>query len=93
MLIAGAPARCACDNATRLSRQVDALLAEYERESPPPDAPVTVTLGLDVRHAALDQQQSTMRLLADLRMVSNHFLFFGFSRSYFPNSIISVILR
>ncbi|CAD0199628.1 unnamed protein product [Chrysodeixis includens] len=64
----GAPAWCACDNATRLSQQVDALLAEYEREAPPPDAPLTVTLGLDVRHAALDSQQSTMRLLADLRM-------------------------
>ena len=49
--------------------QVDTLLAEYDREAPPAGR-VVVTLALDVRHATVDEARSVMRLLADLKMVS-----------------------
>ncbi|CAH0702630.1 unnamed protein product [Spodoptera exigua] len=56
-----------CGNATQLSVQLDTLLAEYERETPPA-ATLRLTLTLDVRHATIDDGRATMRLLADLKM-------------------------
>lgn len=57
-------------NASWASAQVDALLAEYDREAAPSPAPTQVQLDLDVRHAVVMEQDSTVRLLADLRLVS-----------------------
>lgn len=61
--------RGAC-NASWASAQLDALLAEYDREAAPSPAPVQVQLDLDVRHAVVMERDSTVRLLADLRLVS-----------------------
>ncbi|KAH9642112.1 hypothetical protein HF086_007232 [Spodoptera exigua] len=58
-----------CGNATQLSVQLDTLLAEYERETPPATT-LRLTLTLDVRHATIDDSRATMRLLADLKMVT-----------------------
>ncbi|XP_013181586.1 PREDICTED: acetylcholine receptor subunit beta-like [Papilio xuthus] len=57
----------ACGNASALSERMDALLAEYDRGAPPsPRMPVR--LALIVRHAALDERRSAVRMLADLQM-------------------------
>ncbi|XP_014360837.2 acetylcholine receptor subunit beta [Papilio machaon] len=59
--------RAACGNASALSERLDTLLAEYDRgASPAPRLPVR--LALTVRHAALDERHSAVRMLADLQM-------------------------
>lgn len=50
---------------------MDSLLAEYDREVLPTQfnhSAVTVQVNLDLKHAYIDQKDSTMRLLADLKM-------------------------
>ncbi|XP_052754709.1 5-hydroxytryptamine receptor 3C-like isoform X2 [Galleria mellonella] len=56
-----------CDNITQFSTQLDTLLAEYDRESPPASL-VIIELDLDPRHASIQEDTSTARMLADLRM-------------------------
>ncbi|KAM3959592.1 neuronal acetylcholine receptor subunit beta-4 [Aphomia sociella] len=64
----GAQEACAdCDNITQFSTQLDTMLAEYDRDSPPASL-VTVELDLEPRHASIKEDTSTARLLADLRM-------------------------
>ncbi|CAB3224061.1 unnamed protein product [Arctia plantaginis] len=57
-------------NSTALSIQIDTLFAEYDREVPPPSSgALEVHVTLNVNHANIDQEQSVMRLLADLHLV------------------------
>lgn len=66
---------CQCHNSTALSIQIDTLFAEYDREVPPPGAgALEVHVTLNVNHANIDQEQSVMRLLADLHLVLLLFL-------------------
>lgn len=44
------------------------MLAEYDREARPAQR-TAVALAIDVRHASVDDDAATMRLLADVRMV------------------------
>ncbi|XP_053612747.1 neuronal acetylcholine receptor subunit alpha-10-like [Plodia interpunctella] len=62
-----AACRGQCSNVTQLSLALDTLLASYDRERAPV-TPLAVAAVLDVRHAAVDDRASTVRLLADLRL-------------------------
>ncbi|CAG9578073.1 unnamed protein product [Danaus chrysippus] len=55
----------ACNNVTQLSTQLDLLLAEYERASPPA-APTDVSAALEVKHATVNEKDATVRLLATM---------------------------
>ncbi|XP_030034697.2 neuronal acetylcholine receptor subunit alpha-3 isoform X1 [Manduca sexta] len=63
-------ARCECDNTTLLSLQIDALLAVYDRETPPA-ARHQINASMDVRHATINEIDSTARMLADLKLSWN----------------------
>ncbi|XP_028169928.1 zinc-activated ligand-gated ion channel-like isoform X2 [Ostrinia furnacalis] len=65
LLVLAGPAE-ACTNVTSLSQQLDALLAEYDREAAPA-LPVRVRLSFEPRHAALTADAS-VHMLADLVM-------------------------
>lgn len=54
---------------TSFSSQLDTLLAEYDREVAP-EGQLLVKAALDVRHAAVYERSATVRLLADLHLVS-----------------------
>ncbi|XP_059049646.1 neuronal acetylcholine receptor subunit beta-4-like [Achroia grisella] len=56
-----------CGNITDFSTQLDTVLAEYDRDTPPSSL-VTIKLSLDPRHASIQEDSSTARMLADLQM-------------------------
>ncbi|KAJ0175390.1 hypothetical protein K1T71_008549 [Dendrolimus kikuchii] len=56
-----------CNNATFISGQVDTMLAEYDRETPP-SSKVVVTALLDIRHVTVYDKDSTVHVLGDLKM-------------------------
>ncbi|CAH2075859.1 unnamed protein product, partial [Iphiclides podalirius] len=58
-------AAAACNNVTEFSTQLDTLLAEYDRETLP-ETKVLVEIGLNVRHATIDERASSVHMLADL---------------------------
>ncbi|CAG4961713.1 unnamed protein product [Parnassius apollo] len=67
LLLGAHNAAAACTNVTMFSIQLDTLLAEYDREAMP-SSRVVVELSLDVRHATINEQTSSARMLADLKM-------------------------
>ncbi|CAK1601444.1 unnamed protein product [Parnassius mnemosyne] len=67
LLLGAQKAVAACTNVTVFSTQLDTLLAEYDREAMP-SSRVKVELSLDVRHATVNEQTSSVRMLADLKM-------------------------
>ncbi|XP_073948978.1 uncharacterized protein [Choristoneura fumiferana] len=56
-----------CGNASALAAALPALLAEYERGAAPAQ-PVAARAALDLRHAAVDERASVVRMLADLHL-------------------------
>lgn len=58
-----------CANLTYFSTQLELMLAEYERQEPPPGA-VRVRAALDVQHATIDDNAATVTLLAAMHLVS-----------------------
>lgn len=58
-----------CANLTYFSAQLELMLAEYERQEPPPGA-VRVRAALDVQHATIDDNAATVTLLAAMHLVS-----------------------
>lgn len=59
-----------CGNSSALAAGLQALLAEYERAEAPAQ-PAPARAALDLRHAAVDERASVVRLLADLHLVSD----------------------